>query len=50
MSSLDKIIHQPARLRIMAALVSLEPGAKAEFTFLRDSLKLTDEHLLDPRI
>jgi len=45
MAELDPIIHQPARLRIMAALVALAPGEKVEFTWLRDSLALTDGNL-----
>ena len=42
MTELDPLIHQPTRLRIMAALVSLDQGEKADFTFLRDLLELTD--------
>ena len=45
MSELNPVIHQPTRLRIMAALVGLEWGDKADFTFLRDLLKLTDGNL-----
>lgn len=45
MSELDPIIHQPTRLRIMAALVGLDEGDKAEFTFLRDLLDLSDGNL-----
>ncbi len=42
---MNPIIHQPTRLRIMAALVSLGEGDKADFTFLRDLLHLTDGNL-----
>jgi len=45
MTELDPVIHQPTRLRIMAALVSLDEGEKAEFGFLRDLLGLTDGNL-----
>ncbi|MBN1978254.1 MAG: transcriptional regulator [Anaerolineae bacterium] len=45
MGELNPLIHQPTRLRIMAALVSLEPNEKADFGFLRDLLELTDGNL-----
>ena len=45
MSELNPLIHQPTRLRIMAALVSLDAGEKADFVFLRDLLELTDGNL-----
>jgi DNA-binding MarR family transcriptional regulator len=45
MSELNQLIHQPTRLRIMAALVSLDPSEKADFGFLRDLLELTDGNL-----
>ena len=45
MGILNELIHQPARLRIMAALVALDPGAQMEFTYLRDLLDLTDGNL-----
>ncbi|MCS7179523.1 MAG: transcriptional regulator [Anaerolineae bacterium] len=44
-AELDPVIHQPTRLRIMAALVSLNEGDKADFIFLRDLLGLTDGNL-----
>jgi DNA-binding MarR family transcriptional regulator len=44
-SQIDPIIHQPARLQIMAALAALEADARVEFTFLRDRLALTDGNL-----
>ncbi|MCP4535717.1 MAG: transcriptional regulator [Chloroflexi bacterium] len=45
MSKLNPLIHQPTRLRIMAALASLEKSEKADFVFLRNLLKLTDGNL-----
>jgi DNA-binding MarR family transcriptional regulator len=45
MGELNSLIHQPTRLRIMAALVSLESNEKADFVFLRDLLELTDGNL-----
>jgi DNA-binding MarR family transcriptional regulator len=45
MAEFNETIHQPVRLRIMAALVSLEPADEAEFTYLRDLLELTDGNL-----
>ncbi|MBN1814879.1 MAG: transcriptional regulator [Anaerolineae bacterium] len=45
MGELNPLIHQPTRLRIMAALVSLESDEKADFGFLRDLLELTDGNL-----
>lgn len=45
MSELDNIIHQPVRLRIMSALVTLDPGGQMDFVYLRDQLKVTDGNL-----
>ncbi len=45
MAELNPMIHQPTRLRIMAALVSLEQDEKVDFVFLRDLLELTDGNL-----
>lgn len=45
MGELDGIIHQPARLMIMATLAALEPGDEVEFTWLRERLQLTDGNL-----
>lgn len=45
MPELDPIIHQPARLRLMAALEALKPDESVEFAFLRDLLDLTDGNL-----
>lgn len=45
MSKLDRIIHQPVRLQIMAALVTLDDEAQLGFTTLRDMLELSDGNL-----
>ncbi len=45
MAELNEIIHQPVRLRIMAALVSLEAGSEVDFSYLRDLLEVTDGNL-----
>lgn len=45
MANLNELIHQPARLRIMAALVALDSNSQMEFTYLRDLLELTDGNL-----
>ena len=45
MAELNEIIHQPVRLRIMAALVTLAPGDEVDFTYLRGLLDVTDGNL-----
>jgi len=45
MAELNETIHQPVRLRIMAALVALEAGNEVDFSYLRDLLKVTDGNL-----
>ena len=45
MSGLDKLIHQPVRLRIMASLVTLDPTDQVDFTYLRELLDVTDGNL-----
>jgi DNA-binding MarR family transcriptional regulator len=45
MPSLNETIHQTVRLRIMAALVTLETGNEVDFTYLRDLLQVTDGNL-----
>jgi DNA-binding MarR family transcriptional regulator len=45
MSELDTTIHQPVRLKIMAALTALPDGAQLEFVTLRQMLELTDGNL-----
>ena len=44
-NEIDKLIHQPVRLRIMAALFALEDDAEVDFTFLRDHLQLSNGNL-----
>ncbi|MFU8771329.1 MAG: winged helix-turn-helix domain-containing protein [Anaerolineales bacterium] len=45
MIELNEIIHQPVRLRIMAALVTLDYGDEVDFTYLRELLQVTDGNL-----
>ena len=45
MAELDKIIHQPARLRMMSSLVVLDTNEQVDFVHLRKILKLTDGNL-----
>jgi DNA-binding MarR family transcriptional regulator len=45
MAELNETIHQTVRLRIMAALVSLEPNGEVDFTYLRHLLDVTDGNL-----
>ena len=45
MAELNETIHQPVRLRAMAALVALEPGNEVDFTYLREMLGVTDGNL-----
>jgi DNA-binding MarR family transcriptional regulator len=45
MGELNETIHQPVRLRIMAALVTLEAGSEVDFNYLRDLLEVTDGNL-----
>jgi len=45
MPEIDTIIHQPARLKIMASLMTLEPGEQVDFVYLPKILKLTDGNL-----
>jgi DNA-binding MarR family transcriptional regulator len=45
MDELDPVIHQPARLQIMAALSQLKPSERVDFTYLKDNLGLTDGNL-----
>ena len=40
MAELIETIHQPVRLRIMAALASLEPTIEVDFSYLRDLLQV----------
>ncbi len=45
MATLNEIIHQPVRLRIMAALTALPPDIQIVFNYLKDALELTDGNL-----
>jgi DNA-binding MarR family transcriptional regulator len=45
MAELNETIHQTVRLRIMAALVTLEPADEVDFAYLRDLLEVTDGNL-----
>jgi len=45
MVSLDSLIHQPVRLRIMATLTALPADAQMDFVALRKILDLTDGNL-----
>ncbi|QDU32153.1 hypothetical protein KS4_01820 [Poriferisphaera corsica] len=45
MPDLNKIIHQPARLKIMAMLNAMPIDADVDFVYLRDELKMTDGNL-----
>lgn len=45
MAELNELIHQTVRLRIMAALVTLDTADEVDFTYLRDLLGVTDGNL-----
>jgi DNA-binding MarR family transcriptional regulator len=45
MPEFNETIHQPVRLRIMAALVTLAEDEEVDFTYLRDLLEVTDGNL-----
>lgn len=45
MPEFDAIIHQPVRLKVMAALSAVDSGDQLDFTYLRDQLELTDGNL-----
>ncbi|MFZ9681648.1 MAG: winged helix-turn-helix domain-containing protein [Cephaloticoccus sp.] len=45
MPDLDSVIHQPARLQIMAALAHLGPREQVDFSYLKAKLGLTDGNL-----
>jgi len=45
MTRADDIIHQPVRLKIMAALNALRPGEAIEFTRLKAIVAATDGNL-----
>ena len=45
MAELNETIHQTVRLRIMAALVTLEGESEVDFSYLRGLLDVTDGNL-----
>ena len=45
MPSINKLIHEPARLKITASLAALDDDAEVDFTFLQSQLKLTPGNL-----
>jgi hypothetical protein len=45
MAELNETIHQPVRLRIMAALAALEASGEVTFGYLRDLLEFTSGNL-----
>ena len=45
MKELNEIIHQPARLKIMASLVALNPSEQVDFSYLKKLLDFTDGNL-----
>jgi DNA-binding MarR family transcriptional regulator len=45
MSGIDSVIHQPARLRLMALVVAFAGDEWIDFTTLKQELKLTDGNL-----
>jgi DNA-binding MarR family transcriptional regulator len=45
MAVLNELIHQPARLRIMAVLAAISPERQATFGFLKATCELTDGNL-----
>lgn len=45
MAVLNEVIHQPVRLRLMAVLATLPPETQVVFSYLKDTLELTDGNL-----
>ena len=45
MGDLNEVIHQPARLQIMAILAAISPERQATFSFLKETCGLTDGNL-----
>lgn len=43
--SLNSIIHERARLKIMSALASLDVDSKSDFSFLKKLLEMSDGNL-----
>jgi DNA-binding MarR family transcriptional regulator len=45
MTTLNEVIHQPIRLRIMAVLAALPPELQVTFNSVKNTLELTDGNL-----
>jgi DNA-binding MarR family transcriptional regulator len=45
MAQFDELVHQPVRLRIMAALMTLDAETRISFNALKAVLKVTDGNL-----
>lgn len=45
MAQFDEIIHQPVRLRLMAALMTLDEKTQISFNTLKEVLEVTDGNL-----
>ena len=45
MAEMDAVIHQPVRLKIMAALKALPPAEQIEFVRLKKLVEVTDGNL-----
>ena len=45
MAAINEVIHQTARLRIMAVLATLPPEMQVTFNSMKDTLELTDGNL-----
>ena len=45
MAQFDEIIHQPVRLRLMAALMTLDEKTRISFNTLKEVLEVTDGNL-----
>ena len=45
MATLNEVIHQPARLRIMATLAAISPERQVTFGYLKAACDLTDGNL-----
>ncbi len=44
-AELNRLIHEPSRLRLMAALTAVEADAEVDFVHLRKVLQMTDGNL-----
>ena len=45
MAGINRIIHEPARLRILASLATMDRDDEADFTYLRELLAMTNGNL-----